>query len=162
MDLSNTDIGLIVFADTVRVILDPSRDIKAITRGIDSWRMSMVGCGNSAEPFTQCLNMLSKSKLQKLLQLSLPDERSIFVIVLTDGVWQYQKDAIVNARKCHNAGIQVIAIGFGDADKAFLRRISSTDESALFTSLNDLSSSLSKIAQAITEHEPGTNLQLLK
>ena len=161
-DLSNTDIGLIVFADTVRVILDPSRDIKAITRGIDSWRMSMVGCGNSAEPFTQCLNMLSKSKLQKLLQLSLPDERSIFVIVLTDGVWQYQKDAIVNARKCHNAGIQVIAIGFGDADKAFLRRISSTDESALFTSLNDLSSSLSKIAQAITEHEPGTNLQLLK
>lgn len=162
LDLSCTDIGLIVFADSVQVILEPTRDIKAITRGIDSWRMSMVGYGNYAEPFTQCLNLLNSSKIQKLLQLSIPDERSIFVIVLTDGVWQEKKDAIANARKCHNAGIQVIAIGFGDADTKFLKQISSTDESALFTSLNDLSSSFSKIAQAITEHEPGTNLQLLR
>jgi len=162
MDLSCTDIGLIVFADTVRVILDPTRDIKAITRGINSWRISMVGYGNYAEPFTQCLNMLTRSNLQNLLLLRSGDDHPVFVIVLTDGVWQHQRHAIEQARKCHNAAVQVIAIGFGSADKEFLRKISSTDESALFTNLNDLSSSLSKIAQAITEHEPGTSVRLLK
>jgi molecular chaperone DnaK (HSP70)/uncharacterized protein YegL len=161
MDLSCTDIGLIVFADSVRVILEPTRDIKAITRGIDSWRMSMVGVGNSAEPFTQCLGMQARSTMKKLLLRS-AGEQPVFVIVLTDGVWEHQGQAIVQAKLCHSAGIQVIAIGFGSADKEFLRRISSTDESALFTNLNDLSSSLSKIAQAITEHEPGTSVRLLK
>ncbi|QYZ78218.1 VWA domain-containing protein [Methanofollis formosanus] len=161
MDLSCTDIGLIVFADSVRVILEPTHDIKAITRGIDSWRMSMVGYGNSAEPFTQCLGTQTRSTMKNLLLLRSADEHPVFVIVLTDGVWQCQRHAIVQANNCHKAGIQVIAIGFGSADKEFLRKISSTDESALFTNLNDLSSSLSKIAQAITEHEPGNNVQLL-
>ncbi|MCK9631964.1 MAG: Hsp70 family protein [Methanoregula sp.] len=161
MDLSCTNIGLIVFADSVRVILEPSRDIKAITRGIDSWKMSMVGYGNYAEPFTECLGMQTRSAMKNLLMLKSPNEHPVFVIVLTDGVWQDQGHAVVQAKSCHMAGIQVIAIGFGSADKGFLRKISSTDESALFTSLNDLSSSLSKIAQAITEHEPGTNIHLL-
>lgn len=160
MDLSCTDIGLIVFADSVQVILEPTRDIKAITRGIDSWKMSMVGYGNSAEPFTQCLGTQTRSTMKNLLLLRSADEHPVFVIVLTDGVWQCQTHAIAQAKSCHRAGIQVIAIGFGDADRKFLKQISSTDESALFTSLNDLSSSLSKIAQAITEHEPGTGLHL--
>lgn len=162
MDLSCTEIGLIVFADAAHVSLAPTRDITAITRGIDAWRMSMVGYGNAAEPFTPCLAQLTRSNLQNLLLLKSEEQRPIFVIVLTDGVWQDQRYAIEQARRCHQAGIQVIAIGFGSADEKFLKKISSTDEGALFTSLNDLSSSLSKIAQAITEQETGTRLQLQK
>ena len=42
-----------------------------------------------------------------------------------------------------------MALGFGTADKAFLKKIASTDEFASFTQLSELGGSFSKIAQAI-------------
>ena len=62
------------------------------------------------------------------------------------------------AKKCHKAGIEVMALGFGSADYAFLKKIASTDEFASITDLSDLGGSFSKIAQAIGEGSTGLSV----
>lgn len=59
--------------------------------------------------------------------------------------------AIRNAEICKRANIEIIAIGFGDADQKFLSRLATTDENALFMNETQLISSFSKIAREIKE-----------
>jgi molecular chaperone DnaK len=73
------------------------------------------------------------------------------VVVLADGVWSHQKRAIAAAKNCHREGIEVIAIGFGEADQAFLKAVASSDENSFFTSQDRLVETYSTIAQVLTE-----------
>ena len=98
-----------------------------------------LACCNSAHPFNDSLLLLKDQDDPK------------FIIVLTDGMWSYQEKAIHCAKKCAEDGIEVIAIGFGSADKKFLQDIATSDENALFTNLEGLVTSFSKIAQVLTE-----------
>ena len=60
--------------------------------------------------------------------------------------------AISNASSsCRNAGIEVIAIGFGSADHDFLRQIASADQSALFNTSSQLTQAFEQIAQVVLE-----------
>ena len=139
LDLSNSSIGLMLFADSVKMSQDLCQNAKSLKKGIESWRIGEVGGGNSTQPFTQALEELSQRE----------DPR--FLLVLTDGIWYDQPLAIRAADRCKEAGIEIIAIGFGGADRSFLQQIASSDENALLTNLNELSSSFSKIAQVLTE-----------
>ena len=78
-------------------------------------------------------------------------------IVLTDGVWSNQRTAKNRARACHEAGIEIIAIGFGGADKEFLKAIASSDEGSFFTSMGGLVDTFSKIARVITDSGAATS-----
>jgi electron transfer flavoprotein alpha/beta subunit len=72
--------------------------------------------------------------------------------VLADGVWENQRRAIEKARRCKEKhGIEIVAVGFGGADDAFLRAIASSDEVSFFTNLNGLVETFSTIAQVLTE-----------
>lgn len=143
IDLSHASLGLIAFADKVKVTQDLCQNARDLEKGIDRWSQLMsrgdVGWGNDTDPFSQALKLLDERD----------DPR--FIIVLTDGVWYNQARAIQRARKCHEEGIEIIAIGFGGADRAFLKAIATSDESALFTDLSKLVVSFSKIAQVLTE-----------
>ena len=75
-----------------------------------------------------------------------------YVIVLADGVWYDQDTAIETARRCHQAGIEIVAIGFGSADRSFLQAIASSDEASIFTDLGGLVDAFSTVAQVLTEH----------
>jgi hypothetical protein len=77
--------------------------------------------------------------------------------VLADGVWSCQPQAIEIARQCHQKGIQIIAIGFGSADQAFLSSIANSEQGALFVSQSDLTATFENIAQVLveSESEPG-------
>jgi molecular chaperone DnaK len=143
MNLEHTSVGLIGFADKSLVTLKLSNKNKEIIKGIDGflplYSKGTVGYGNWGEPFTDAYKLLSGK------------EGPRFLIVLTDGVWSRQKDAIKAAVRCHNEGIEVIAVGFGAANKRFLQQIATADENALNTDLSQLVSSFSKIAQVLTE-----------
>ncbi len=143
LDLSHVSLGLIVFADMVHVTQDICQNARKLNKGIEKWsqlmRTGVVGGGNCAEPFSETLKILKH----------LEDPR--FLIVLTDGMWNDQNRAIEKARKCRDEGIEIIAIGFGKADRKFLKAIATSDESALFTDLNQLVGSFSRIAQVLTE-----------
>jgi molecular chaperone DnaK len=148
LDLSNASIALMPFADKVDVNQRLTGNAKELQRGIAEWyRMCNtdgnckwpVGGGNDAQPFDDALDILRKQD----------DPR--FIIVLTDGVWSHQSKAIASAKKCKEAGIEIIAIGFGGADRDFLKKIATSDENALLTDMGGLVSSFGKIAQELTE-----------
>lgn len=151
MDSDYTRIGIIAFADTTKVILQPTDDFKAVHSTISRLESVDVGICNDAEPFTSAYGALNGGFMKKESDIK-------YIVVLTDGCWNNTSTAISAAKKCHKAGIEVMALGFGSADHAFLKKIASTDEFASITDLSDLGGSFSKIAQAIGEGSTGLSV----
>jgi molecular chaperone DnaK (HSP70) len=137
IDLGHCSMGILSVADRVEINLPACQDARKIEKAIAALAVGLGG-GNQAEPFTQALKILKKVSGEK------------FLIVLADGVWADQPRAIRQAQACQRAEINVIAIGFGGADRAFLRAIASTDEGTFFTSLGSLVETFTNIAQVLT------------
>ena len=138
-DLTNTSIGLISFSDRVHVDTAACQNAKKIARAIDGLTIGRTGHGNATDPFEEI-----HRRMRKVAELR-------YAIVLADGVWSDQSLAVRRAKKCHETGMEVIAIGFGGADEAFLRQVSSSDEHSFFTDLSSLTETFSTIAQELTE-----------
>lgn len=138
-DLTNTSVGLISFSDKLLVDTLACQNIKQIAKAIDGLSIGKTGYGNATHPFDEVHNLLTKTSGTR------------YALVLADGVWSQQHIAVTQAKKCHQAGIEVIAIGFGSADEKFLRDISSSDENSFFTNMNQLTETFSSIAQELTE-----------
>jgi len=151
LEEGNIKIGIIAFADIVECVLSPDSNFKTVKAVISKLQSVSVGGGTSAEPFTTALTELKGKLLKKESEVR-------YIIVLTDGRWNRQGSAITAAKKCHRAGIEVMALGFGSADYTFLKEIASIDEFASITSLTEMSGSFSKIAQAIGEGATGLKI----
>lgn len=151
MDGGYTHIGIIAFADTTKVILQPTDNFKVVHNTIARLESVDVGICNDAEPFTSAYGVLNGGFMKKESDIK-------YIVVLTDGCWNNTSTAIGAAKKCHKAGIEVMALGFGSADHAFLKKIASTDEFASITDLSNLGGSFFKIAQAIGEGSTGLSV----
>ena len=136
-DLECFKIGVIGVADSVKVYLKPTNDESKINASIRAMTIGDCGYCNAAHPFDVLLSAFSKDCELK------------YVVVLADGIWEKQKDAIQAAAKCHRNNIAVIGLGFGGADKDFMESISSEKDLAVITQMSGLTSSFSKIAQII-------------
>ncbi|GAA2786074.1 Hsp70 family protein [Saccharopolyspora taberi] len=139
-DLSRISVGLIAFSDRVQLQQRATRDDGEIRAAIRALRVCQTGVGNRAHPFDEIRSLLAKTH----------DAR--YAVVLADGVWYCQDRAVESARRCHEDGIETIAIGFGSADRTFLERIASSSEQSLFTDLNRLTDAFSTIARELTEN----------
>ena len=137
-DLTTTSIGLISFSDRVQVSLRASQNAAEIQRAIGHLSIGATGNGNDGDPFDQVHDLLRDVR------------GSRYALVLADGVWSHQDQAVQRARRCHQAGVQVIAIGFGGADRRFLEQISSSTEQSFFTDMNKLAETFGSIAQELT------------
>lgn len=142
-DLAHCSLGIIAFADSVKVKLEACQNGREIERAINSLTIGEVGGGNDAHPFDTVLSVLDRADEPK------------FVITLADGVWSCQPEAIRSARACCAKGIQSIAIGFGGADEKFLKAIACSDEASFFTSLGGLVETFTNIAQVLTQSQGG-------
>jgi molecular chaperone DnaK (HSP70) len=139
IDITTTAVGLIAFSDSVHVELQASHNAGEINKAINGLYIGRTGGGNAGHPFDELHSILKDRKGGK------------FGVVLADGVWSYQELAVQQAKRCHRDGIEIIAIGFGGADRGFLNRIASSTENAFFTSMNNLSATFSTIARELTE-----------
>lgn len=139
-DLTSTAIGLISFSSDVYVIQNATQNAGKLDEAINSLQASG---GTTGESFLTVYGLLNNV------------EGLRYAIVLTDGQWSGQESAVLQAKQCHEVGIEVIAIGFGGADHAFLERIASSSEQSLFTDLNRLTEAFSTIARELTESSAG-------
>ncbi len=155
MDPEHCKIGVLAFADSCNLKAKPTDDYRKIYNAIDDLRVGEVGYGNAAQPFSASKDIFSHGLIGK----KKADAR--YILVLTDGCWNTPSTAIDEAKKCHNEGIDVIALGFGGADYAFLKQIASMDDYASLTNLSDLAGSFSKIAQAIGDSSSSSGISLL-
>lgn len=142
-DLTHCSLGIIAFADSVDVKLEACQNGRKIERAIAELEIGETGYGNGAHPFDAVRRLLARADEPK------------FVITLADGVWSCQPEAILSAKACCGEGIQSIAIGFGGADREFLKAIASSDESSFFTSLGGLVETFTNIAQVLTQSQGG-------
>ncbi|MBO4797241.1 MAG: VWA domain-containing protein, partial [Candidatus Methanomethylophilaceae archaeon] len=129
--------AVIAYADRTKVLCSDCPSSKVGTF-IDALGTTNVGGCNGAHPFKDILRLNPGSKYK------------VFEITLTDGLWSCCDDAEETAKACMNEGIECIAVGFGSADHAFLKRISSMDEGALMSSVDGLESTFSTIASSIS------------
>jgi len=138
-DLRHCSLGVIAFSDTVRTKLKATQNARTIERAINDLEACETGVCNEAHPFDEVYSLLKGVKGRR------------FAVALADGVWSNQSRAIDRAKTCHKADIDVIAIGFGGADREFLRKIASSDEASFFTPMSGLVETFSTIAQVLTE-----------
>jgi molecular chaperone DnaK len=133
-DLSSTAIGLISFCFLVRVEQEATKDAQHIYQAINRLH---PGSGTAGSSLNLAYDVLKK----------VPGRR--YAIVLTDGQWQHQGGAVRKARQCHEAGIQIVAIGFGAADPRFLNKIASSSAQSFFTDVGRLTETFSTIAREL-------------
>jgi molecular chaperone DnaK (HSP70) len=137
LDLSSTAVGLIEFSDRVHVASTAGQDASRIGEAISSMTVGSTGGGNAGHPFDQLFELLDGVEGRR------------FGIVLADGVWSNQQLAISRAQRCHEHGIDIVAIGFGGADRVFLDAIASSDATSVFTDIGGLTSAFSTIAREL-------------
>ncbi len=77
------------------------------------------------------------------------------LVVLTDGEWFHQDDAIRSADRLKADGVKIYAIGVGDADYDFLRKIASPGE-AKKIDLSKLVATFREIADGIATESSGS------
>ena len=131
-------IGFMPFADRVKRACDLTDDYTSLKEAIEDLSIGQCGYSNSAHPFTEGYEVLMRNP-----------RKEKYIIVLADGVWSFQQEAIQEAKRCHKSGINVIALGFGHADRNFLQAIASTKDFATMTDLSKLQIEFSKIARVI-------------
>ena len=141
MSAPNVRFGLIPFATKAVTVLSLTDNADIAKKRIESLAISFdYGYGTEAQPFDEAMKEFEWSA-----------NRLRYMVVLTDGVWEDTETALIAAEKCRKQGIEIMALGFGDADAGFLKSIASTDEFADLTDLSGLGVSFSKIARAISE-----------
>ena len=145
-DLSHCSIGIIAFSDTVRTKLTATQNARKIEGAVNDLTACETGVCNDAHPFDEILKLMKSTEGRR------------FGIVLADGLWSHQDKAIRQAKNCHLNKIDIIAIGFGGADKQFLKDMASSDEDSFYTSMEGLVETFSTIAQVLTETGGGITL----
>lgn len=142
LNLNFCKVGIIGFADRVKLILPPTNKLsvlESMIRGI-SLNYRELGYCNDSDPFYLIYDEFEKLAMEENVTIK-------NAIVLTDGMWTHPDRAIAASKKCHMADIDVIALGFGQARTGFLRQIASGVNLAKFTELEELKIQFSKIAQ---------------
>jgi len=133
----NTRVGIIAFSDKSTIVASLTNNEKGCIRAIRSITCGQTGGGNATHPFNTIMDMLQGK------------DGRLFAIVLADGVWSNQHIAVEAAHRCNVARIETAAIGFGGADKKFLKDISSEDANAMFVSQSELINAFGTIAQSL-------------
>ena len=128
-------VGLIQFASTATLVCEPQRDLSAL-RGyaekLEAGGMTEMGRGIAMAD----ANLGGQGGPRA-------------IVVVTDGLPTKRREGLAAAERAKRRGIQIIAIGTGDADEGFLKQISSGDERAVMVPLVDLASGIRSSARML-------------
>lgn len=139
IDLSTVSMGVIQWSDQIDIRNRACQNARDISLAIEGMRVGATGMATTGNPF------------ETIYKLMADGEGLRYGLVLTDGELNNRLAALESAEKCKAAGIQLVCIGFGKADRNFLRQASSSDETSFFVEINQLGDTFTSIAQEITE-----------
>lgn len=138
-----TKFALIGFGDRTHVISPLSSDPDDIRNAVERLKLNRMGRGTDANPVDTIREILSGEKGARV------------GVILTDGIWGSRDEAVESARECRAEKINLVAVGFGDADYSFLKQIATIEENAMYTTLSNLGKTVSTIATAIRDTPDG-------
>lgn len=152
INMEKTQVGIVAFGDKVRVIQPLTSKREIIKSAITSIEKIDVGIGTSNQPLSYALKLLIGENGLK------------YLVILTDGKWYGANNfnTVALSEQCKSSGIEIIALGFGDAEEEFLNVIASAKENALYTVIGDLSNCFIRIAQEISKAYTGNSIKIFK
>ncbi len=140
--LSKCKFALVAFGNTSKQV-SGFVDSASILKSIRSLERVNVGSGTSCNPLNKEVYKLAK-------QARDVKNAEIFVVTLTDGQWYGGAENVDGSiRDLKKMDVRCIGIGFGGVDSAFIRKLSSSDKSALSANYGDLGKAFSSIASDI-------------
>ncbi|WP_435017321.1 Hsp70 family protein [Tundrisphaera sp. TA3] len=136
-DFTGTEVGLIAFSDEVTLQCDATDNPRKVLAGLA--RLEADGTTNLADAIE-----LARNRLLRI-------DRTRYLVILTDGYPDAAEAAAEQAALARGEGIEIVAIGTGDADLAYLRRLASTEEGSIFAREGELVGTFGQIARIIAE-----------
>ena len=134
-NFARAEVGLISFSDEVRLEADATAEPRRILAAIE--RLEADGTTNLADAIA-----LARERMLEL-------DRRRYLVILTDGFPDAAEAAVEEAGLAREAGIEIVAIGTGGADRDYLRRIASTDEGSIFAPSGQVVAAFGHIARII-------------
>jgi molecular chaperone DnaK (HSP70)/uncharacterized protein YegL len=136
-DFTTMEVGLISFSTHVVLQAEATDNVRKVQAAIA--RLEPEGSTN----LTDALE-LARSRLAA-------DDRIRYAVILTDGYPDAPESAVEQAQAARAQGIEIVAIGMGDADRDYLRRLASTEQGSIFAHAGELVQAFGHIARMIVE-----------
>ncbi len=143
-DFTTAEVGLVSFSDTVTLQAEASENARRVIAGLA--RLEADGTTDLAGALE-----LARSRL-------LATDRNRYVVLLTDGYPDAPEAAVEEAQTARDLGIEIVAIGTGDADREYLKRLASTEAGSIFADRGELVGTFGHIARVIAEGGRGLRL----
>jgi Mg-chelatase subunit ChlD len=136
-DFTTTEVGLISFSTLVSLQAAATSNVRRLYAAVQ--RMEAQGSTN----LTDALEM-ARGQL-------VAGDRKRYVVILTDGYPDAAESAVEQAVAARQQGIEIVAIGTGDADRDYLRRLASSEQASIFARSGELVQTFGHIARVIAE-----------
>ena len=136
-DFTSTEVGLISFSDEVTLQAEATDNIRKVQAALG--RLEPDGTTNLSDAIE-----MARQRLNRL-------DRTRYIVLLTDGYPDAAESAVEQAAKARGEGVEIVAIGMGDADLGYLRRLASTEEGSIFARQGELVGTFGHIAKIISE-----------
>jgi uncharacterized protein YegL len=136
-DFTTAEVGLISFSNEVALQCEATDNPRRVLSAL-----------NHLEPE-------STTNLTDALQLAGRElktaDRTRYIIILTDGYPDSPESAVEAAEWLKAQGVEIVAIGMGEADRDYLRRLASTEEGSIFARQGELVQTFGHIARMIVQ-----------
>ncbi len=136
-DFTTMEVGLISFSTLVALQAQATSNVKRLHAAVH--RLEAQGSTN----LTDALEM-ARGQL-------VANDRKRYIVILTDGYPDAPESAIEQALAARQQGIEIVAIGTGDADRDYLRRLASSEQASIFAKSGELVGTFGHIARVIAE-----------
>src|SRR5262249_49167985 len=117
-DFTLMEVGLISFSDQVTLQTEATDNVRKVQAAIG--RLEADGTTNLTDALELAIERLAAT------------DRVRYIVILTDGYPDAAESAVEQAKAAQVSGIEIVAIGMGDADRDYLRRLASTEEGSIF------------------------------
>jgi molecular chaperone DnaK (HSP70) len=136
-DFTTTEVGLISFSTLVALQASATSNVRKLHAAVQ--RLEAEGSTNLTDALEMARGQLAG------------DDRRRYFVILTDGYPDAAESAVEQAVAARRAGIEIVAIGTGDADREYLRRLASSDQASIFARSGELVQTFGHIARVIAE-----------
>ncbi|HEX3449242.1 MAG TPA: Hsp70 family protein [Isosphaeraceae bacterium] len=136
-DLTTMEVGLISFSTLVALQSVATSNARRLHAAVH--RLEAEGSTNLTDALEMARGQLVSG------------DRKRYVVILTDGYPDAPQSALEQALAAREQGIEIVAIGTGDADRDYLRRLASSDQASIFARSGELVQAFGHIARVIAE-----------
>jgi molecular chaperone DnaK (HSP70)/uncharacterized protein YegL len=136
-DFTTMEVGLISFSSLVALQCPATSNVRRLHAAIQ--RLEAEGSTNLTDALEMARGQLAAT------------DRKRYIVLLTDGYPDAAESAVEQAMAARDQGIEIVAIGTGEADRDYLGRLASSERASIFARSGELVQTFGHIARMIVE-----------